>query len=140
VGLSSYKKVLHPARTARRAAVRSVTPKPIRKARRAVTQVGHPLSSLEGAAKASVSRGVRPRHRSRAEPTLANKIVGTFFGAVILIALLVIVVQGAIRYWRALVLIPLGFVFVAAMAVLIYWVLRSFFRVAAGLFRIVFGR
>lgn len=69
MGLFSYKKVLHPVRTTRRAAVRAVTPKPVRKARRAVTTVRHPASSLEGAAKASLSRSVsrtaRTARRSR---------------------------------------------------------------------------
>jgi hypothetical protein len=65
MGLWGYKRYVHPARTARRAAVRSVTPKPVRKARRAVTTVRHPASSLEGATKAGVSRSVSRKSRSR---------------------------------------------------------------------------
>lgn len=58
MGLFGFKKVLHPVRTTRRAAFRAGTPKSVRKARRAATSVRHPASSLEGAAKASVSRTV----------------------------------------------------------------------------------
>jgi hypothetical protein len=65
VGLFSYKKVVHPVRTTRRAAVRAVTPKPVRKARRAAITVRHPASSLEGAAKASLSRSVSGRRSGR---------------------------------------------------------------------------
>ena len=64
MGLFSYKKYVHPVRTARRAAVRSVTSKPIRKVRRAAITVRHPASSLEGAAKANLSRSVSRGRRN----------------------------------------------------------------------------
>jgi hypothetical protein len=72
MGLFAYKKVLHPVRTTRRAAVRAVTPKPVRKARRAVTTVRHPASSLEGAAKAQLSRTVSPSGSRKSAATRAS--------------------------------------------------------------------
>jgi hypothetical protein len=62
MGLFSYKKVVHPVRTAERAVKRSATPKSLRGARRAATSAAHPVSSVEGATKAAVSRSVKGGH------------------------------------------------------------------------------
>jgi hypothetical protein len=88
VGLFSYKKVLHPARTTRRATVRAVTPKSLRKVRRAAITARHPASSLEGAAKASLSRSVLRGGRSRSRSGSRSAVaVGVFIGGLVFIAL-----------------------------------------------------
>lgn len=66
MGLFRYKRYVHPVRTAKRSAKRAVTPKPIRKVRRAATQITHPGSTLSGAAKAELSRSLKSKPKRRA--------------------------------------------------------------------------
>jgi hypothetical protein len=100
MGLFSYKKYVHPVRTARRAAVRSVTPKPIRNVRRAAITVRHPASSLEGAAKASLSRSVsrgRRNGRSRRQTSAASGGGLALVALVVVIALIIAGIHAAVH-------------------------------------------
>jgi Short C-terminal domain len=72
MGLFRYKRYVHPVRTAKRSAKRAVTPKPIRKVRRAVVQVRHPGSTLEGAAKAELSRALSGRGKQKGRKRRAS--------------------------------------------------------------------
>jgi len=82
MGLFRYKRYVHPVRTARRAAVRTVTPKPVRKVRRAAITAAHPASSLEGATKAAVSRSVKTR-KPRGPKAKQQSGNGTLFAGAI---------------------------------------------------------
>ena len=88
MGLWGFKKVIHPVRTTKRSAKRALTPKPLRKVTRAATTVRHPASSLEGAAKASVSRTV-----SRSAPRRKSSGAGgvwALLGTIVVVGLAVI--------------------------------------------------
>jgi hypothetical protein len=96
MGLFSYKKALHPVRTTRRAAVRALTPKPIRQARRAVTTVRHPVSSLEGAAKAELRRTVSGSTRSANSARSASAPNALGWGVLVAVLLVVGMIWGGV--------------------------------------------
>lgn len=100
MGLFSYKKALHPVRTTRRAAVRTITPKPVRKVRRAVTTVRHPVSLLEGTAKAelsrTVSRSTRSRGSSRSKGGSSGGGAATVIGVLIVLGLVLVGISAAV--------------------------------------------
>jgi hypothetical protein len=102
LGLFAYEKVLHPVRTTHRAAVRAVTPKPARQARRAVATVRHPASSLEGAAKAQLSRAVLgsgSRKRATSRPGNRRSGTGSTASNGVTGALVVLVLGIAFAWW-----------------------------------------
>jgi hypothetical protein len=91
--------------------VRSVTPKPIRKVRRAAITVRHPASSLEGAAKASLSRSVsrgRRKARSRRSNETANGGAIALVLVVVVIALIVAGIRAAVRAIDPPKIVPVG--------------------------------
>jgi len=109
VGLFSYKKMIHPVGTTRRATMRSVTPKPARKVRRAALTVRHPGSSLEGTAKASLSRSVSRSGTRRRSQSNSGAFVA------VLTVLVYVAVAAAILLWLLLKLCWL----------LIVWIINS---------------